>query len=109
MPERDLRTHYYRGRADDAGEQLLQLLKKNPSFRLVHYDKSRGELTLEYKNGWGLTHDLVVTIYAINPIRIAVDIHTAIRGRMFDFGWNRKIVRLIYQHLDHTLVKDQVT
>lgn len=104
--EADLRTHYYRARAVDAGERLLQLPKQNPSFKLIHYDKERGEVMFEYKNALGLTHDIVVTIYSISPIRSAVDIHAAVRGRIFDFGWNRKIVRMIYHHLDQALSKE---
>lgn len=104
--ETDLKTHYYRARAAEAGERLLQLPKQNPSFKLIHYDQERGEVMFEYKNALGLTHDIVVTIFSITPIRSAVDIHAAIRGRIFDFGWNRKIVRLIYAHLNQTLTTE---
>ncbi|MBA4493210.1 hypothetical protein ACFO25_06975 [Paenactinomyces guangxiensis] len=105
-PEDWLRSRYYRGRSLEAGDQLLQLPKQHPSFKFVHYDKERGEVMFEYRNPLGFTHDIVITIYEITPIRLAVDIHAAIRSRMFDFGWNRKIVGIIYSYLDQKLTKD---
>jgi len=101
--EADLRTRYFRNRKKEAIEAIREFTRKWPQFRLIHVDEQRGEVMLETRNGIGLIHDFVVTVYEINPIKIAVDIHAALRAKFLDFGWNRKFIRLIFRHLENEL------
>lgn len=106
--EKELRTRYYRNRLTEAVEAIKQIITQQPScFQLVHVDERRGEIMLEYKNGLGLTHDLVVTIYELTPVQIAVDVHAALRSRFVDFGWNQKAIGILYEGLDRQLTRDQ--
>jgi hypothetical protein len=98
-PESELRTRYFRARADDVVNHLEELGRQKP-FCLVHVDRLRHEVMLEWKNGLGLMHDVVVTVYELSPLRVAVDIHAAIRSKVMDWGWNRKIVNAVYRHLE---------
>ncbi|MDN4594850.1 hypothetical protein [Polycladomyces subterraneus] len=99
-PDPELRTRYYRAPVKEVGETLEQLPARISSFRMVHHDRDRHEIMLEYRNPLGGKHDVVVTLFAVSPIRVAVDIHVATRGKMIDLGWNKKCVQAIYQHLD---------
>lgn len=96
----DLRTRYYRAPVKKVGEALEQLPARRPSFRMVHHDRERHEIMLEYRNPLGGKHDVVVTLFAMSPVRVAVDIHVATRGNMIDLGWNKKCIQAVYQHLD---------
>ncbi|MDR6224995.1 hypothetical protein [Desmospora profundinema] len=102
--ESDLKTRYYRGPLREVVERIRKLPSEDNRFRLVHVDEDRGEVMLEHRGVLGITHDVVVTPVAMTPLSIAVDVHAAIRGRMWDFGgWNRKLIRAIYTYLDRHL------
>ncbi|MFC7440579.1 hypothetical protein [Laceyella putida] len=105
--EKELRTRYYRNRLRDAVEALKQIPNQKTGFHLVHVDEKRGEIMLEYKNGLGMKHDLVVTVYELTPIQLAVDVHAALRSRFVDLGWNVKAIGDIYEALDRQLTKDE--
>ncbi|PTX64935.1 uncharacterized protein DUF1499 [Melghirimyces profundicolus] len=101
--EPDFRTRRYRGQAKEAAECLKKLPSEDGAFRLVHVDAERGEIMIEFKNHFGFKHDVVVTVFSESPVRMAVDIHAATRGRMLDLGGNRELVRRIYRYLDRHL------
>lgn len=102
--ESDLKTRYYRGPKRDVLDQIRKLATEETIFRLVHVDEERGEVMLEYRGSLGITHDVVITSVAMTPMRIAVDVHAAIRGQLWDVGgWNRKLIGTIYRYLDRQL------
>ncbi|PTM59428.1 hypothetical protein [Desmospora activa] len=102
--EPDLKTRYYKGSLREVLERIRKLPAEETIFRLVHVDEERGEVMLEYRGTLGITHDVVITPVAMTPIRIAVDVHVAIRGQIWDVGgWNRNLVGKIYKYLDRHL------
>ncbi|TCW37645.1 hypothetical protein [Laceyella sacchari] len=105
--ENALRTRYYRDRLSNAVAALKQIPAQASRFRLIHVDSTRGEVMLEYANGLGLKHDLVVTVIEVSPMRLAVDVHAALRARFVDMGWNVQAISIIYAMLDRQLAKDE--
>jgi hypothetical protein len=104
VKEPDLRTRYYRGPLREVVEQIRKLPTEDSRFHLIHVDEDRGEVMVEHRGAMGITHDLVITPVAMTPLSIAVDVHAAIRGRMWDFGGkNRKLIQAIYTYLDKHL------
>jgi hypothetical protein len=102
VPEPGLQTRYFRGQSREMSRYIAELPGRHPAFRLIHHDAERGEVMLEYQNPIGLKHDVVVTVFALSPVRMAVDVHAALRGRMVDLGWNHKLIQAIYDDLEQS-------
>jgi hypothetical protein len=101
----DFKTRYYRANQQQVVETVSGIVGRYPGFRIVHLDRERGEVTLEVRNSLGLIHDVVVTATRMTPVSTAVDIHAALRAGLFDPGWNRRIIRAIWMHLDDRLLR----
>lgn len=100
-----LRTRYYRGEQRKVCQIVADFVKREKDLKLVHVNDNRGEIMVEYRDSIGFIHDLVVTVFAVTPVQSAVDIHTAMRSRMFDFGFNVRLINRIYKYLDNQLTQ----
>jgi uncharacterized protein (DUF1499 family) len=98
-----LKTRYYKLPKDQVWEELISVLKKTPGYKLLHEVKNVGEIVVERKNMLGRTQDITLTLFAINPMKSAVDVYSASRGSMGDLGSNYRTILDIYKQLDRKL------
>ncbi|WP_054949384.1 hypothetical protein [Numidum massiliense] len=98
--DKRFRTRYYRAERKKVCSELAKFFQREKDIELVHESLERGEIMIEYRNGIGMTHDLVVTVLPVTPVQASVDMHAAVRSRFFDFGTNGKMITRIYRFLD---------
>jgi uncharacterized protein (DUF1499 family) len=98
-----LRTRYYKIPKDQVWDELITMLKKTPGYKLLHEVKNVGEIVAERRTMLGRTQDITLTLFAINPMKSAVDIYSASRGSLGDLGSNYRTILDIYKQLDRKL------
>jgi uncharacterized protein (DUF1499 family) len=98
-----LRTRYYKLSKDQVWDEIITMLKKTPGYKLLHEVKNVGEIVVERKTMMGRTQDITITLFAINPVKTAIDIYSASRGSMGDLGSNYRTIVDIYKQLDRKL------
>jgi uncharacterized protein (DUF1499 family) len=103
-----LKTRYYKLSKDQVWEELTAMLKKTPGYKLLHEVKNVGEIVAERRTMMGRTQDITVTLFAINPMKSAVDIYSASRGSMGDLGSNYRTILDIYKQLDRKLASYKI-
>ncbi|CAH0117589.1 MULTISPECIES: DUF1499 domain-containing protein [unclassified Paenibacillus] len=104
-----LKTHYYNLSKDRAWEEVGSTLKKIPGYKLLHEVASVGEITLEKRTITGRTMDITVSVVPAGPMKSAVDIYSASRGGMGDFGSNYRVIMELYSVLDKKLAVYKTT
>jgi hypothetical protein len=97
-----LKTRYYKATKDKIWIGILSTVEKMDNMKIIHQSKSLGEITLTYK-GWLRTYDITITIVALSPLNIAVDIYSALRGVGGDFGANYFHIIRLQKELDRVL------
>ncbi|MEB3100239.1 DUF1499 domain-containing protein [Ferviditalea candida] len=95
-----LRTKYYRLSRDRMWADVVELLKQMKGYERLHEAKSLGEIVVEKKTPFGRKQDITLTLYAVSPLKTAVDIYSASRGSLGDFGSNYRTISEIYSGLD---------
>lgn len=98
-----LKTRYYKLPKDQVWDEITAMLKKTPGYKLLHEVKNVGEIVAERRTMLGRTQDVTLTLFAINPVKTAVDIYSASRGSMGDLGSNYRTILDIYKQLDRKL------
>jgi uncharacterized protein (DUF1499 family) len=98
-----LRTRYYKLSKDQVWDEIITMIKKTPGYKLLHEVKNVGEIVVERKTMMGRTQDITLTLFAINPVKTAIDIYSASRGSMGDLGSNSRTILDIYKQLDRKL------
>jgi uncharacterized protein (DUF1499 family) len=98
-----LRTKYYKLSKDQLWDEVIAVLKKTPGYKLLHEVKNVGEIVAERKTMMGRTQDITITLFAINPMKSAVDIYSASRGSLGDLGSNYRTILDLYKQLDRKL------
>jgi uncharacterized protein (DUF1499 family) len=98
-----LRTRYYKLPKDQVWDELITMLKKTPGYKLVYEVQNVGEIVAERRTMLGRTQDITLTLFAINPMKSAVDIYSASRGSLGDLGSNYRTILDIYKQLDRKL------
>lgn len=103
-----LKTRYYKLPKDEVWEEITAMLKKTPGYKLLHEVKNVGEILAEHRTMLGRTQDVTLTLFAINPVKTAVDIYSASRGSMGDLGSNYRTILDIYKQLDRKLASYKI-
>ncbi|UHA72602.1 DUF1499 domain-containing protein [Paenibacillus sp. 481] len=98
-----LKTHYYQLTRDKAWEEITSSLKKIQGYKVLHEVASVGEITMEKRTFTGRTMDITVSVIQVSPSKAAVDIYSASRGGLGDFGANYRVVKDLYAVLDKKL------
>lgn len=101
--EPELRTRYYKISRDQAWDEIVNMFKKLKGYTLLHEVKNVGEIVVERKTITGRTQDITLTLFAINPVRTAIDIYSASRGSLGDLGSNYRTILDLFKHIDKRL------
>jgi hypothetical protein len=88
---------------DQLWDEVTAVLKKTPGYKLLHEVKNVGEIVAERRTMMGRTQDITITLFAINPMKSAVDIYSASRGSLGDLGSNYRTILDLYKQLDRKL------
>lgn len=99
----NLKTRYYKISRDKAWEEVVSVLKKIPGFKLLHEVPNVGEIVGEKKTALGRTQDITITLFAVSPVKTAIDIYSASRGSMGDLGSNYRTILNIFKAIDRKL------
>ena len=103
-----LKTRYYKLSKDQVWDELISVIKKTPEYYLLHEVKNVGEIVVERKTFFGRTQDITLTLFAINPMKSAIDIYSASRGSLGDLGSNYRTILDIYKQLDRKLASYKI-
>ena len=98
-----LKSHYYRLSKDRAWDEVSSILKKMKGYKVLHEVQNVGEIVMEKKTMTGRTMDITIQVVGTSPGSTAVDIYSASRGSLGDFGANYRIIQDIYGVLDRKL------
>jgi uncharacterized protein (DUF1499 family) len=104
-----LKTKYYKLSKDQLWDEVTAVLKKTPGYKLLHEVKNVGEIVAERRTMMGRTQDITITLFAINPMKSAVDIYSASRGSMGDLGSNYRTILDLYKQFDRKLAPYKIT
>ncbi|WP_127585153.1 DUF1499 domain-containing protein [Paenibacillus koleovorans] len=100
-----LKTRYYKISKDQLWEEIVTLLKKLPKYTVLHEVKNVGEIVVTKKTMTGRTQDITLTLFAINPVKSAVDIYSASRGSLGDLGSNYRTILELFKMFDQKLAR----
>lgn len=98
-----LKTHYYQMSREKAWGEVTSTLKKIQGYKVLHEVPSVGEITLEKRTMTGRTMDITVSVINVGPNKTAIDIYSASRGGLGDFGANYRVILDLYAILDKKL------
>ncbi|SHE10059.1 Protein of uncharacterised function (DUF1499) [Chlamydia abortus] len=98
-----LKTRYYKLSKDKLWEEVVSTLKKINGYKILHEVPNVGEIVVEKKTITGRRQDITLTLFAITPVKSAVDIYSASRGSLGDLGSNYRTILDIYNALDRRL------
>ncbi|MDF2815029.1 MAG: hypothetical protein K0Q81_1229 [Paenibacillus sp.] len=104
----ELKTRYYKISKDQLWEEVVTLLKKVPKYTILHEVKNVGEIVVTKKTMTGRTQDITLTLFAINPVKSAVDIYSASRGSLGDLGSNYRTILELFKIFDQKLASYKV-
>jgi hypothetical protein len=98
-----LKTHNYKLSMDQVWDEVINMFKKMNGYKLLHEVKNVGEIVIEKRTVTGRTQDITLTLFAINPLKTAIDIYSASRGSLGDLGSNYRTILEIYKQIDKRL------
>ncbi|PYI56449.1 DUF1499 domain-containing protein [Paenibacillus flagellatus] len=98
-----LKTRYYKLPKDKLWEEVVSLLKKLPKYTLLHEVKNVGEIVVTKRTVTGRTQDITLTLFAISPVKSAIDIYSASRGSLGDLGSNYRTILDLFKAIDSKL------
>ena len=98
-----LKTRYYKLPRDKLWEEIVSILKKLPRYKVLHEVKNVGEIVVTKKTITGRTQDITLTLFAIGPVKSAVDIYSASRGSLGDLGANYRTILDLFRAFDQKL------
>jgi uncharacterized protein (DUF1499 family) len=98
-----LKTRNYKLSMDQVWDEVTNMFKKMNGYKLLHEVRNVGEIVVERKTVTGRTQDITLTLFAINPLKTAIDIYSASRGSLGDLGSNYRTILEIYKQLDKRL------
>jgi hypothetical protein len=103
-----LKTRYYKISKDQLWDEVVTLLKKLPKYTVLHEVKNVGEIVVTKKSMTGRTQDITLTLFAINPLKSAVDIYSASRGSLGDLGSNYRTILELFKIFDTKLANHKI-
>lgn len=71
--DEQLKTHYYKGTYKQIFDLVENLLRQDSRYIVEHVSKEHGELSVKLKGGKPCF--FIITIVAVKPLEVAVDIH----------------------------------
>ncbi|HEX7058006.1 MAG TPA: DUF1499 domain-containing protein [Bacilli bacterium] len=95
-----LKTRYYKLPRDQVWQKVVDHLKKKRGYKVLHEVKNVGEIVVEGKTPFGRTLDITLTLFAITPMKTAIDIYSASRGSLGDLGANYRTIMKLYADFD---------
>lgn len=98
-----LKTRTYRLQKEKAWEEVVSVLKKMNGYKVLHEVPNVGEIVVEKKSLTGRVQDITLTIFDLGQGTTAIDIYSASRGSLGDFGANYRTILEIFQQLDRKL------
>jgi uncharacterized protein (DUF1499 family) len=105
----ELKTRYYKLSRDRLWDEVVQIFKKKPGYKVLHEVKGVGEIVMEKRTMTGRVQDVTLTIFSINPIQSAIDVYSASRGSLGDLGSNYRTILDIYNTIDKKLAEYKIT
>jgi hypothetical protein len=98
--DHQLVTHYYKGTFRQIFDHVENMVKENKSYELEHVSKEHGELSIKLKSG--KSSSFIVTVIAVKPLEIAVDVHisTEAFSLLGTYPRLKNEVIAFYRHLD---------
>lgn len=71
--DEQLKTHYYKGTYNQLFDLVENMLRQDSRYVIEHVSKEHGELSVKLKASRPCFY--IITIVAVKPLEIAVDIH----------------------------------
>lgn len=105
----ELRTRYYKLSRDKLWDEVIQIIKKKPGYKVLHEVKNVGEIVIEKRTVTGRVQDVTLTVFSINPVKSAIDVYSASRGSLGDLGSNYRTILDIFNTLDKKLAEHKIT
>lgn len=99
----NLKTRYYKMSRDRAWDEVVAVLKKIPGCKVLHEVPNVGEIVAQKRTALGRTQDITVTLFAVTPVKTAIDIYSASRGSLGDLGSNYRTILNIFRAIDRRL------
>lgn len=96
----ELKTRYYKLSKDKAWDNVIYALKNTSGYKVLHEVRNVGEIVCEKRTVTGRTQDITITLFAINPVKTAIDIYSASRGSFGDLGSNYRTILEIFKIID---------
>lgn len=105
----NLKTRYYKLSKDQVWEEVVDVLNKMPGYKVLHEVKNVGEIVCEKRTLTGRTQDITLTLFAMNPVKSAIDIYSASRGSLGDLGSNYRTILEIFKQIDRRLAAHKLS
>lgn len=105
----NLRTRYYKLSKDKVWAEVVEILKKTPGFNVLYEGIDVGEIVCGKRTVTGRMQDITVSLFSINPVNTAIDIHSASRGSLGDLGANYRTIVDICRQIDHRLERYKIS
>jgi hypothetical protein len=100
--DEQLKTHYYKGTYNQIFDLVENLLRQDSRYVVEHASKEHGELSVKLKVGRPCFY--IITIVAVKPLEVAVDIH--ISTEAFSLFGSYPVIKneivVFYQKLNKT-------
>lgn len=105
----NLKTRYYKISREKAWDEVVAEIKKMPGYKVLHEVPNVGEIVVEKKTITGRTQDITLTLFAVSPVKTAIDIYSASRGSLGDLGSNYRTILELFKQIDKRLANYKVT
>lgn len=103
-----LKTRHFKLSRDQAWDDVIAIIKKMRGYKILHEVKNVGEIVI-VKQGMGRTQDITLTLFVISPVETAIDIYSASRGSLGDFGANYRTILALYKEIDKKFAPYKIT
>lgn len=103
-----LKTRYYKLSKERIWNEVIAVIEKMDGIHIEHQSKSIGEITVTHK-GWVRSYSVTLTIVALSPIHISVDLFSTLKGPgvgwlpFGDYGTNYFLIVRLQKALDQAL------
>ncbi|MEH7385396.1 cytosolic protein [Bacillus sp. JJ1521] len=98
-----LKSHYYKTTNKKAIEAVKKIINNLDGYHINSVSEERGEMSISIKKGRKAF--VVATIVSVRPFETAIDFAVTTETILLpiDFGYSRKVITNLYQHLDKEL------
>jgi hypothetical protein len=98
--DEQLKTHYYRGTYNQLFALVEDLLRNDTRYEIEHVSKEHGEFSVKLRGG--TPYFYIITIIAVKPLEVAVDIHISTEAFSFlgQYPFLKKEIVVFYQKLN---------